>query len=118
MATKALVGEKVGMTQVWDDDNNVVPVTVLRVQPVRVVQVKTDEHDGYSALQVTFGSRDARKLTKPVAGHYDKAGVDPGVKLVELRLDDVSECSPPISSKPASASTSRPCRRARASLES
>jgi large subunit ribosomal protein L3 len=91
MATKALVGEKVGMTQVWDDDNNVVPVTVLRVQPVRVVQVKTTEHDGYSALQVTYGNRDARKLTKPVAGHYDKAGVDPGVKLVELRLDDVSE---------------------------
>ena len=91
MATKALVGEKVGMTQVWDDDNNVVPVTVLRVQPVRVVQVKTTENDGYSALQVTYGNRDARKLTKPVAGHYDKAGVDPGVKLVELRLDDVSE---------------------------
>ncbi len=79
------------MTQVWDDDNNVVPVTVLRVQPVRVVQVKTTENDGYSALQVTYGQRDARKLTKPVAGHYDKAGVDPGVKLVELRLDDVSD---------------------------
>ena len=91
MATKALVGEKVGMTQVWDDDNNVVPVTVLRVQPVRVVQVKTDEHDGYTALQVTYGSRDTRKLTRPVAGHYEKAGVDPGVKLVELRLDDVSD---------------------------
>src|SRR6478736_8548612 len=91
MANKALVGEKVGMTQVWDDDNNVVPVTVLRVQPVRVVQVKTTENDGYTALQVTYGQRDARKLTKPVAGHYDKAGVDPGVKLVEVRLDDVSE---------------------------
>ena len=91
MATKALVGEKVGMTQVWDDDNNVVPVTVLRVQPVRVVQVKTTENDGYSALQVTYGMRDARKLTKPIAGHYEKAGVDPGTKLVELRLDDVSE---------------------------
>ena len=91
MATKAIVGEKVGMTQVWDDDNNVVPVTVLRVAPVRVVQVKTPENDGYSALQVTYGQRDARKLTKPVAGHYDKAGVDPGVKLVELRLDDVCD---------------------------
>jgi large subunit ribosomal protein L3 len=90
MATRAIVGEKVGMTQVWDDDNRVVPVTVLRVRPCRVVQVKTQESDGYSALQVTFGNRKASKLTKPVAGQYEKAGVDPGVRLVELRLDDVS----------------------------
>jgi large subunit ribosomal protein L3 len=91
MATRAIVGEKVGMTQVWDDDNRVVPVTVLRVRPCRVVQVKTNERDGYSALQVTFGHRKPSKLTKPVAGQYDKAGVDPGTRLVELRLDDVSE---------------------------
>jgi large subunit ribosomal protein L3 len=91
MATKAIVGEKVGMTQVWDDDNRVVPVTVLRVRPCRVVQVKTDEHDGYTALQVTFGTTKATKLTKPKAGHFEKASVDPGPKLVELRLDDVSE---------------------------
>jgi large subunit ribosomal protein L3 len=91
MATKAIVGEKVGMTQVWDDDNRVVPVTVLRVRPCRVVQVKTDERDGYSALQVTFGTTKAGKLTRPKAGHFDKAGVEPGPKLVELRLDDVSE---------------------------
>jgi large subunit ribosomal protein L3 len=91
MATRAIVGEKVGMTQVWDDDNRVVPVTVLRVRPCRVVQVKTHERDGYSALQVTFGTKKASKLTKPVAGQYDKAGVDPGTSLVELRLDDVSE---------------------------
>lgn len=90
MATKTIVGEKVGMTQVWDDDNNVVPVTVVRVTPCRVVQVKTPDTDGYSALQVTYGDRDPRKLTKPLAGHYDKAGVDPGERLVELRLDDVS----------------------------
>jgi large subunit ribosomal protein L3 len=91
MATRAIVGEKVGMTQVWDDDNRVVPVTVLRVRPCRVVQVKTNERDGYSALQVTFGHRKPAKLTKPVAGQYDKAGVDPGTRLVELRLDDVSD---------------------------
>ena len=91
MATKAIVGEKVGMTQVWDDDNRVVPVTVLRVRPCRVVQVKTDEHDGYSALQVTFGTTKPSKLTKPKAGHFEKAGVDPGPRLVELRLDDVSD---------------------------
>jgi large subunit ribosomal protein L3 len=90
MAKKAIVGEKLGMTQVWDDDNNVVPVTVLRVSPVRVVQIRTPERDGYSALQVTYGRRDARKLTKPLAGHYAAAGVDPGVRLVELRLEDTS----------------------------
>ncbi|MEI7593850.1 MAG: 50S ribosomal protein L3 [Actinomycetes bacterium] len=91
MANKALVGEKVGMTQVWDDANRVVPVTVIRVTPLRVVQIKTLEHDGYSALQVTFGTRDPRKLTQPKAGHFAKAGVAPGSTLVELRLDDVSE---------------------------
>lgn len=90
MATKAIVGEKVGMTQVWDEDNRVVPVTVVKVAPCRVVQVKTVEHDGYSALQVTFGDREARKLTKPEAGHFAKVHVDPGTRLVELRLDDVS----------------------------
>jgi large subunit ribosomal protein L3 len=91
MAKKAIVGEKLGMTQVWDDGNNVVPVTVLRVTPVRVVQLRTPERDGYSALQVTYGNRDARKLTKPAAGQYAAAGVDPGVRLVELRLDDVGD---------------------------
>ena len=93
MATKAIVGEKVGMTQVWDEDNRIVPVTVLRVSPCRVVQVKTPEHDGYSAIQVTLGVKDAGKLTQPEAGHFAKAGVDAGRKLVELRLDDVSEYS-------------------------
>ena len=91
MATKAIVGEKVGMTQVWDDENRVVPVTVLRVTPCRVVQVKTPESDGYSAIQVTLGVKDANKLTQPEAGHFSKAGVDAGRKLLELRLDDVSE---------------------------
>ena len=91
MATKSIVATKVGMTQVWDDDNNVVPVTVLRVQPCRVVQIKTQEHDGYNALQVTFGQRDPRKLTMPEAGHFAAAGVDPGQTLVELRLDDVTD---------------------------
>lgn len=90
MAKKALVGEKLGMTQVWDDANNVVPVTVLRVAPARVVQIRTPERDGYSALQVTYGHRDPRKVTKPLAGHYAKGGVDPGVRLVELRLDDTT----------------------------
>jgi len=93
MATKAIVGEKVGMTQVWDEENRIVPVTVLRVSPCRVVQVKTPEQDGYSAIQVTIGVRDESKLTRPEAGHFAKAGVEPGHKLVELRLDDVSDFS-------------------------
>lgn len=90
MATKAIVGHKVGMTQIWDDQNRMIPVTVLSVEPLRVVQIRTPEKDGYSALQVTFGTKKKNKLTRPVAGQYDKAGVDPGQRLVELRLDDVS----------------------------
>jgi large subunit ribosomal protein L3 len=89
MATKAIVGEKVGMTQVWGDDHRVIPVTVLKVAPARVVQVKTGERDGYTALQVTYGTKEARKLTKPEAGHFAKAGVQPGTNLVELRLDSI-----------------------------
>ncbi|HET9444053.1 MAG TPA: 50S ribosomal protein L3 [Acidimicrobiales bacterium] len=89
MPSKAIVGEKVGMTQIWDDQNRFVPVTVVRVTPARVVQVKTTERDGYSALQVTYGIQKAQRLTKPEAGHFAKAGVDAGRKLVELRLDDI-----------------------------
>jgi large subunit ribosomal protein L3 len=89
MATKAIVGEKVGMTQVWGDDNRVIPVTVLKVSPARIVQVKTTERDGYTALQVTYGRKDPRKLTKPAAGHFAHAGVEPGTNLVELRIDDI-----------------------------
>ncbi|MEI8160750.1 MAG: ribosomal protein [Actinomycetota bacterium] len=89
MAQKAIVGEKVGMTQVWGDDQRVIPVTVLRVEPARVVQVKTGERDGYTAVQVTYGSKDAKKLTKPEAGHFATAGVAPGRRVVELRLDSI-----------------------------
>ncbi|HEX3981365.1 MAG TPA: 50S ribosomal protein L3 [Acidimicrobiales bacterium] len=91
MATKAIVGEKVGMTQIWDDQNRAIPVTMVRVSPVRVVQVKTPEREGYSALQVTWGHRRASTLTKPEQGHFDRAGVDPGRRLVELRLDDAAD---------------------------
>ena len=91
MANKAIVAEKVGMTQLWDDDNRVVPVTMLRVSPCRIVQIKTTERDGYTALQVTYGTKDPSKLNQPQAGHFGAAGVDPGLRLVELRLDDVSD---------------------------
>ena len=89
MATKAIVGEKVGMTQVWGEGNRIIPVTVLRVEPARIVQVKTSERDGYTAVQVTFGHKDSKKFNKPEAGHFAKAGVAPGRRLVELRLDSV-----------------------------
>jgi large subunit ribosomal protein L3 len=90
MAIKAIVGEKVGMTQIWDEAQRVVPVTMVKVAPVRVVAVKTPEQAGYSALQVTYGVKAASKLNKPEAGHFAAAGVEPGVRLVELRLDDTS----------------------------
>jgi large subunit ribosomal protein L3 len=93
MASKAIVGEKVGMTQIWDEQNRAIPVTVVRVAPLRVVQVKTPDRDGYSALQVTYGTRKARSLNQPEAGHFAKAGIDPGRTLVELRVDDASSYS-------------------------
>ena len=91
VASKAIVGEKVGMTQIWDEQNRAIPVTVLRVAPVRVVQVKTPEREGYSAVQVTWGFRRRSTLTRPELGHYEHAGVEPGRQLIELRIDDVSE---------------------------
>jgi large subunit ribosomal protein L3 len=90
MASKAIVGEKVGMTQVWDDQNRAIPVTVVRVTPVRVVQVKTPDKDGYSALQVTYGTQKVSRLSKGEQGHFAKGGVEPGKKLVELRIDDTN----------------------------
>ena len=90
MTARAIVGEKVGMTQVWDEQNRLVPVTVLKVAPARVVQVKTPDADGYAAVQVTYGMQKSQRLTKPELGHFEKAGVDPGKKVLELRLDDVS----------------------------
>ena len=91
VATKAIVGEKVGMTQVWDENNRAIAVTVVRVSPARVVQLKTPDRDGYSAVQVTYGTRSTRTLTKPEAGHFARAEVDPGLRLVELRVDDASQ---------------------------
>ena len=91
MATKAIVGEKIGMTQIFDEEHRAIPVTVVKIQPARVVQVKTREKEGYAALQVTYGVRRASTLTKPEAGHFAAASVDPGRRLVELRLDGTSE---------------------------
>ena len=88
MAGKAIVGKKVGMTQIWDEDNRVIPVTVVQVPPCRVVQIKTQERDGYSALQVTQGTVAEKNLNQPQLGHFDKAGVEPGKQLIELRVEN------------------------------
>lgn len=81
----ALLGRKLGMTQVWDAEGHVVPLTVVQVDTNVVTQVRTDEVDGYSAIQIGFGDIDARKVTKPLAGHFAKAGVEPRRHLAEVR---------------------------------
>lgn len=88
---KGLLGEKLGMTQVWDADNRVVPVTVVKAGPCVVTQVRNTENDGYSAVQIAFGEIDPRKVNKPRKGHFDKAGVTPRRHLVELRTDDAAD---------------------------
>ena len=88
---KGVLGEKLGMTQVWDEHNRVVPVTVVKAGPCVVTQVRTPENDGYSAVQIAFGAIDPRKVTKPQAGHFAKASVTPRRHLVEIRTDDASE---------------------------
>ena len=87
------MGEKVGMTQVWDAQHRAVPVTVVKVSPLRIVQVKTPDTDGYAAVQVTWGAIRPSALTQPERGHFEHAGVAPGRRLVELRLADVSAFS-------------------------
>ncbi|ABF10189.1 large subunit ribosomal protein L3 [Cupriavidus metallidurans] len=82
-----LVGRKVGMTRIFTDDGDSIPVTVVEVGDNRVTQIKTDETDGYTAVQVTFGSRRASRVTKPLAGHLAKAGVEAGEVIKEFRID-------------------------------
>ena len=84
---KGILGAKLGMTQVWDN-NKVVPVTVVQAGPCVVTQVRTDDKDGYSAVQLAYGAIDPRKVNKPESGHYAKAGVSPRRHLVELRTTD------------------------------
>jgi|TARA_B100001142_G_scaffold184895_1_gene184206 large subunit ribosomal protein L3 len=82
-----LVGKKVGMTRVFSDEGVSVPVTVVQVEPNRVTQVKQNASDGYTALQLTTGERRANRVTKPLRGHFAKAGTEAGRKLWELRVD-------------------------------
>lgn len=88
---KGVLGEKLGMTQIWDENNKVVPVTVIKAGPCVVTQVRSPEVDGYSAVQIAFGAIDPRKVNKPDTGHFTKAGVTPRRHLVEVRTPDASE---------------------------
>ncbi len=88
---KGVLGEKLGMTQVWDENNRVVPVTVVKAGPCVVTQVRTNDRDGYEAVQIAFGEIDPRKVNKPLKGHFAKADVTPRRHLVEIRTADASE---------------------------
>jgi large subunit ribosomal protein L3 len=87
---KGVLGTKLGMTQVFADDGRIVPVTVVAAGPCVVTAVRTPDADGYSAVQLGFGEIDPRRVTKPVAGHFAKAGVTPRRYLVEVRTDDAA----------------------------
>jgi large subunit ribosomal protein L3 len=88
---KGILGTKLGMTQVFDENNRVVPVTVVKAGPNVVTQIRTEERDGYSAVQLAFGAIDPRKVNKPTSGQFAKAGVTPRRHVVELRVADTSE---------------------------
>ncbi len=90
-AVKALLGRKLGMTQVWDDEGNVVPLTVVQVGTNVVTQVRTIEDDGYAAVQIGFEDIDPRRVTKPMLGHFEKAGVTPKRHLTEFRTSDAQD---------------------------
>ena len=91
---KALLGTKLGMTQIWDENGVLRPVTVVRVDTNVVTQVRTIETDGYEAVQLAFGDIDTRKVTKPLAGHFAKAGVEPRRHVAEVRTSLASEFTP------------------------
>lgn len=86
-----VLGTKLGMTQVWDDNGKLVPVTVVQAGPCVVTQVRSQDVDGYDAVQIAYGAIDPRKVTKPLKGHFEKAGVTPRRHLVELRTVDAAE---------------------------
>ena len=87
---KGIIGKKLGMTQLFDENGKVVPVTIIEAGPCVVVQKKTVESDGYTAVQLGYGDLSAKKVTKPAKGHFEKAGVAPKKTLREFRLEDIS----------------------------
>ncbi|MDH6238036.1 50S ribosomal protein L3 [Cryobacterium sp. CG_9.6] len=91
--TKGLLGKKLGMTQVWDENNKLVPVTVIEIAPNVVTQIRTKAVDGYNGVQIAAGAIDPRKVNKPLAGHFDKAGVTPRRHITELRTADAADYS-------------------------
>ena len=90
-STKGLLGTKLGMTQVWDANNKLIPVTVIEMSPNVVTQLRTEEVDGYSAVQIAYGQIDPRKANKPATGHFAKAGVTPRRHIAEVRTADAGE---------------------------
>ena len=88
---KGLLGKKLGMTQVWDENNKLVPVTVVEAGSNVVTQIKNAETDGYAAIQVAYGAIDPRKVTKPLAGHFEKASVNPRRFIAEIRTADAAD---------------------------
>src|SRR5690554_4177376 len=86
--TKGILGKKLGMTQVFDEDGNIIPVTVIQAGPVKVIQKKTVDSDGYSAVQVGFGDLKQNRANKPTKGQFDKSGVAHKKYLREMRVDD------------------------------
>jgi large subunit ribosomal protein L3 len=88
---KGLLGKKLGMTQVWDENNKFIPVTVIEVGPNVVTQIRNAERDGYEAIQIAAGAIDPRKVNKPTAGHFEAAGVTPRRTLTEVRTADAAE---------------------------
>lgn len=103
---KGILGEKLGMTQVWDENNRVVPVTVVKAGPNVVTQVRTNDADGYESVQIAFGDIDPRKVNKPLKGHFAKADVTPAVTSSRSARPTPPSTrsarkSPPRSSSPA-----------------
>jgi large subunit ribosomal protein L3 len=84
-----ILGEKLGMTQVFDENNRMVPVTVVKAGPCVVTQIRTEEKDGYTAVQLAYGQIDPRKVTKPIAGHFKAANVTPRRHIVEIRTESI-----------------------------
>ena len=88
---KAIIGEKLGMTQIFDDEARAIPVTVIKAGPVHVTQIKNAESDGYDAIQISFKELPDKQVNRPTAGHFSRSGVTPAKHLVEVRVDDAGE---------------------------
>ena len=91
MNSKGMLGVKVGMTQLWDENNKVIPVTVIKCDPCHISQIKTNERDGYSAIQLAMGSKKEKNISGGEKGHLKAAGIESARKLVEIRVGDISE---------------------------